>query len=83
MAFENRSCLCNWQSSKGVKEDSHDEIVSALLKYVEGLDSSAITTNSSYFYGKLIARAAWLALIAEEVCFLDVIPNDKVFERSH
>ncbi|KAF2312303.1 hypothetical protein GH714_032215 [Hevea brasiliensis] len=41
---------------------------------VEGLNASAITTTSSYFYGKLVARAARLALIAEEVGFLDVIP---------
>ncbi|KEH24878.1 glycoside hydrolase family 81 protein [Medicago truncatula] len=55
-----------WHSSKGVKEEFHDEIVSALLKYVEGLNSSEITRNSSYFYGKSIARVAWSALIAEE-----------------
>ncbi|KEH24873.1 glycoside hydrolase family 81 protein [Medicago truncatula] len=46
-----------WHSSKGVKQESH-EIVSAILKDVEGMNSSAITTNSSYFYSKLIARAA-------------------------
>ncbi|PQP97632.1 putative endo-1 3(4)-beta-glucanase [Prunus yedoensis var. nudiflora] len=38
-----------------------------------------ITTTSSYFYGKLIARAARLALIAEEVACLDVIPSIKKF----
>ncbi|MCH95802.1 endo-13(4)-beta-glucanase 1-like, partial [Trifolium medium] len=64
-----------WHSSKGVREGSHDEIVSSLLKDVEGLNSTAIKTKSSYFYGKLIARAARLALIAEEVGFLDVIPK--------
>jgi endo-1,3(4)-beta-glucanase len=37
-----------WHSSKGVKE-SHDEIVLALSKDVDGLNSSSITTNSSYF----------------------------------
>ncbi|XP_061345243.1 glucan endo-1,3-beta-D-glucosidase 1-like [Gastrolobium bilobum] len=63
-----------WHSTRGVREESRDEIASALLKDVEGLNSSAITTTSSYFYGKLIARAARLALIAEEVSFLDVIP---------
>ncbi|CAL5186118.1 unnamed protein product [Lathyrus oleraceus] len=63
-----------WHSSKGVKKESHDEIVSSLLKDVEGLKSSPITTSSSYFYGKLIARAARLALIAEEVNYLDAIP---------
>ncbi|RHN49858.1 putative endo-1,3(4)-beta-glucanase [Medicago truncatula] len=72
-----------WHSSKGVKEEFHDEIVSALLKYVEGLNSSEITRNSSYFYGKSIARVAWSALIAEEVCFLDVIPKvRKYFKKT-
>ncbi|MCI21929.1 beta-glucan-binding protein, partial [Trifolium medium] len=45
-----------WHSRKGVKEESHDEIVSELIKDVEDLNSSEIT--SSYFYGKFIARAA-------------------------
>ncbi|CAN1120807.1 hypothetical protein LINPERPRIM_LOCUS950 [Linum perenne] len=43
------------------------EIVDALCKHVDGLNASAIATTSSYFYGKLIARGARLALIAEEV----------------
>jgi endo-1,3(4)-beta-glucanase len=49
------------------------------LKDVEKLNSSEIKTFSeiktSYFDGQLIARAARLALIAEEVGFLDVIPK--------
>ncbi|XP_065854643.1 glucan endo-1,3-beta-D-glucosidase 1 [Euphorbia lathyris] len=71
-----------WHSTKGIKEESYAEIVSALCKDVEGLNSSAITTSSSYFYGKLIARAARLALIAEEVCFLDVIPSIKKYLKE-
>ncbi|OMP10779.1 Glycoside hydrolase, family 81 [Corchorus olitorius] len=71
-----------WHSIKGVKEDSYPEIVTALSKDVEALDSSAITTTSSYFYGKLIARAARLALIAEEVCFLDVLPKIRKFLKD-
>jgi len=39
-----------WHSSKGVKEESRDEIVSALLKDAEGLNASAITANYSYFF---------------------------------
>ncbi|KAL4277254.1 hypothetical protein AHAS_Ahas20G0288800 [Arachis hypogaea] len=58
----------------GIRDGSYDEIVSALVRDVEGLNSAGISTNSSYFYGKLVARAARLALIAEEVCFPDVIP---------
>ncbi|ONI18829.1 hypothetical protein PRUPE_3G242000 [Prunus persica] len=63
-----------WHSTRGIKEDSYAEIISALRKDVEALNSTPITTTSSYFYGKLIARAARLALIAEEVAYLDVIP---------
>ncbi|XP_027922392.1 probable endo-1,3(4)-beta-glucanase ARB_01444 [Vigna unguiculata] len=63
-----------WQSTNGVKEESHDEIVSALSNDVDGLNSSSITETRSYFYGKLVARAARLALIAEELCYPDVIP---------
>ncbi|MCI19199.1 endo-13(4)-beta-glucanase 1-like, partial [Trifolium medium] len=47
-----------WHSTNGVKKEYHEEIVSALVKDVEDLNSSAITTTLSYFYGKLIARAA-------------------------
>ncbi|PON93530.1 Endo-1,3(4)-beta-glucanase [Trema orientale] len=71
-----------WHSIRGVKEESYDEIVSALRKDVEALNPTAITTTSSYFYGKLIARAARLALIAEEVCFLEVIPVIKKFLKD-
>lgn len=71
-----------WHSIRGVKEESYDEIVSALRKDVEALNPTAITTTSSYFYGKLIARAARLALIAEEVCFLEVIPVIRKFLKD-
>ncbi|XWS46437.1 hypothetical protein CRYUN_Cryun14cG0066600 [Craigia yunnanensis] len=71
-----------WHSIKGVKEESYPEIVTALFKDVEALNSSAITTTSSYFYGKLIARAARLVLIAEEVCFLVVIPAIRKFLKD-
>lgn len=76
------SVSVTWHSIKGVREESYDEIVSALSKDVEALNSTPITTTSSYFYGKLIARAARLALIAEEVCFLDVIPAIRKFLKD-
>ncbi|XP_045816489.1 primary septum endo-1,3(4)-beta-glucanase-like [Trifolium pratense] len=66
-----------WHSTNGVKKEYHKEIVYALLKDVEEIDSSAITTTS-YFYGKLIARAARLALIAEEVFLFDMILKVKI-----
>ncbi|XP_050906890.1 probable endo-1,3(4)-beta-glucanase ARB_01444 [Lathyrus oleraceus] len=71
-----------WHSSKGVKEESLDEIVSSLSKDVEGLNSSGISTTSSYFYGKLIARAARLALIAEEVFSFDAIQKVRNFLKE-
>ncbi|KAK7273322.1 hypothetical protein RIF29_14371 [Crotalaria pallida] len=71
-----------WHSSKGVKKESCNEIVSALFKDVKELNSSNITTNSSYFYGKLVGRAARLALIAEEVSYPSVIPKISKFLKE-
>ncbi|KAF9625798.1 hypothetical protein IFM89_027130 [Coptis chinensis] len=69
-----------WHSIGGIEEESFDEVVSALCKDVEGL--TPIATSSSYFYGKLIARAARFALIAEEVSYPDVIPTVKKFLKE-
>nr|GEV40796.1 probable endo-1,3(4)-beta-glucanase [Tanacetum cinerariifolium] len=71
-----------WHSIKGVKEESYTQIIDALVKDVEGLDASTIETTSSYFFGKLVARAARLALIAEEVCYLDVIPKIRKYLKE-
>ncbi|GFP91765.1 endo-1 3(4)-beta-glucanase 2 [Phtheirospermum japonicum] len=71
-----------WHSIKGVEEESHSKIIQALVKDADALNSSAISTTSSYFYGKLVARAARLALIAEEVCYLEVIPTIKKFLKD-
>lgn len=71
-----------WHSINGVSEEVHSEIISALVKDVDGLKSSPISTTSSYFYGKSIARAARLALIAEEVNFLQVIPDVRKFLKE-
>ncbi|CAI9103142.1 OLC1v1001586C1 [Oldenlandia corymbosa var. corymbosa] len=69
----------SWHSIKGVEKKSQAEIVAALTKDVKDLSKTPIGTNSSYFYGKAIARAARLALIAEEVSYLKVIPAIKKF----
>ncbi|WJX65839.1 endo-1,3(4)-beta-glucanase [Trifolium repens] len=69
-----------WYSTKGVKEKHNEKIVSSLYKDVEDLNSSSIKSTSCHTFGKLIARAARLALIAEEVCFYDVIPKAKVMK---
>lgn len=72
-----------WHSmGGGIKKDSYPEIIDALSKDVESLGSTPITTSSSYFYGKLIARAARLALIAEEVGYVDVIPAIRRFLKD-
>ncbi|KAL6655659.1 hypothetical protein ACP70R_006485 [Stipagrostis hirtigluma subsp. patula] len=71
-----------WHSTRGVSEDGVDEVVAALRKDVDGLASAPITTTSSYFYGKAIARAARLALIAEEVGCPDVIPAVQRFLKA-
>ncbi|KAL8231407.1 hypothetical protein R6Q57_001185 [Mikania cordata] len=64
-----------WHSIKGVKEESHPEIINALVKDVDDLDSTSISTTASYLYGKLVARAARLALIAEEIGHVDAMPK--------
>ncbi|KAL7101161.1 hypothetical protein ACP275_08G039000 [Erythranthe tilingii] len=71
-----------WHSIKGVQEESYSQVIEALIKDVDALNSSAISTSSSYFFGKLVARAARLALIAEEVCYPDVIPAIKKFLKE-
>ncbi|KAL2481135.1 glycosyl hydrolase family 81 protein [Abeliophyllum distichum] len=65
-----------------VKEESYSVIIEALVKDVDALNSSTISTTSSYFYGKLIARAARFALIAEEVCYPEVIPAIRQFLKD-
>ncbi|KAL2335312.1 hypothetical protein Fmac_016525 [Flemingia macrophylla] len=68
-----------WHSSRGVKEENKDEIVSALVNDVQNLNIGA---TESYFFGKQIARAARLALIAEEVSFYDAIPKVSKFMKD-
>ncbi|KAM5581328.1 glucan endo-1,3-beta-D-glucosidase 1-like [Rosa sericea] len=65
-----------WHSINGIKDNaSIPEIIAALSKDVQAITSTPITITASYFYGKLIAKAARLALIAEEVGSNDVIPT--------
>ncbi|KAF8012791.1 hypothetical protein BT93_I0827 [Corymbia citriodora subsp. variegata] len=73
-ALRSHPVSVTWHSIRGVKKESHDEIIQALRRDVDSLNPAAIKTTSSYFYGKLIARAARLALIAEEVRYPEVIP---------
>ncbi|XP_028063893.1 probable endo-1,3(4)-beta-glucanase ARB_01444 [Camellia sinensis] len=73
-----------WKVMKGdvvnfVKEFQNNNSV---RRGVDALNSRTISTTSSYFYGKLIARAARLALIAEEVCYVEVIPAIRKFLKG-
>ncbi|KAJ3677499.1 hypothetical protein LUZ60_003223 [Juncus effusus] len=72
-----------FHSVKGVNQTGYTEIISALSKEVEELKSTKITTNSSYFYGKAIARAARFALIGEEIGFTDIIPTVQQFLKDN
>ncbi|KAG4922725.1 hypothetical protein AAZX31_18G246600 [Glycine max] len=80
--LETNAIPVTWYSNKGVDKESYGEIVSALVKDVRALNSSAIGTNSSYFYGKQVGRAARLVLIAEEVSYPKVIPKVKKFLKE-
>jgi len=71
-----------WHSIGGIKREHFPEIVSALREDVDALNSTTISTPSSYLYGKSVARAARLALIAEEVKFPKAIPLVAKFLRN-
>lgn len=71
-----------WHSIGGIRKKHFPEIASALREDVKGLNSTTITTAASYFYGKSIARAARLALVAEEVRFPQAIPRVAKFLRN-
>ncbi|KAL5582018.1 hypothetical protein UlMin_014460 [Ulmus minor] len=62
-----------WRSIRGTEEEAYVENVSALTKDVEALNSTTITTTSSYFYGKLIARATRLVIPAIKKFLKDTI----------
>jgi endo-1,3(4)-beta-glucanase len=68
-----------WHSTRGVRADGVAEVVAALRADVGALAPAAVTTTSSYFYGKAVARAARLAVVAEEVGCADVIPAVREF----
>lgn len=65
-----------WHSIDGIDSKFFPEIVAALKRDVATLNVTELSsTAASYFYGKLLARAARLALIAEEVDYAaGVIP---------
>ncbi|KAJ8546279.1 hypothetical protein K7X08_018862 [Anisodus acutangulus] len=71
--LETESIPVSWHSVKGLNKKSIPEIIHALREDVVTLNASNISTTSSYFYGKLIARAARLALISEEVSYPKII----------
>lgn len=79
--LEETPITVSWYSMKGSDEEARNHIVRALEQDVSNLQP--ITTPSTYFYGKAVARAARFALIAEEVHYHNVIPRVKEFlEKS-
>eukprot|EP00249_Psilotum_nudum_P024014 c29059_g1_i2 orf=464-2509(+) len=67
-----------WHSSRGVlNRQARQKIASALRQDVASLQP--ITTASTYFFGKAVARAARMALIAEEICLFEVIGSIRDF----
>ncbi|MQM03621.1 hypothetical protein Taro_036406 [Colocasia esculenta] len=66
-----------WHSILGLREENYGEIISALYRDVDAL--KPLSTTSTYYYGKAVARAARLALIAEEVHFPTVVPAVQLF----
>ncbi|OIT05785.1 PREDICTED: probable endo-1,3(4)-beta-glucanase ARB_01444 [Nicotiana attenuata] len=72
--LETNSIPISWHSVKGLNKKSIPQIIRALGKDVKTLNASNVSTTSSYFYGKLVARAARLALIAEEVSYPKITP---------
>ncbi|XP_050382810.1 endo-1,3(4)-beta-glucanase 1-like [Argentina anserina] len=72
-----------WHSISGIKEKaSIPDIIAALKKDVQNITSTSVSTTASYFYGKTIAKAARLALIAEEVGSKNVIPTITKFLKN-
>ncbi|CAA6661487.1 unnamed protein product [Spirodela intermedia] len=66
-----------WYSILGLTEESYGEVISALYRDVDAL--KPIATTSTYGFGKEAARAARLALIAEEVRFPNLVPAVQLF----
>ncbi|KAL5551611.1 hypothetical protein UlMin_001787 [Ulmus minor] len=74
--------LLSWYSLKGIREESHQEIGAALAKDVKDLSSIEIKNKSLYAYGKLITKAARLALIAEELSRDEFVQDIKKFLKE-
>ncbi|KAH9329722.1 hypothetical protein KI387_001830, partial [Taxus chinensis] len=68
----------NWYSVKGFQSQEEIQTVISALEQ-DAADLKRINTTSTYFYGKAIARAARLALIAEETHCHSLIPHIREF----
>ena len=69
-----------WHSTLGIEEENYGEIISSLYKDVDAL--RPISSTLTHTFGKEAARAARLALIAEEVRFGNVIPAVQHFLKK-
>ncbi|GLJ15536.1 hypothetical protein SUGI_0255170 [Cryptomeria japonica] len=68
----------NWHSIEGFESRKGKKAVVSALEH-DVADLNPIGTTSTYFYGKAIARAARLALIAEEANCHSLIPRIREF----
>ncbi|KAJ7528241.1 hypothetical protein O6H91_16G091200 [Diphasiastrum complanatum] len=76
--LQDKKISIGWYASNGVEDsEEKDQLTAALEQDVAGL--SPITTSSSYFYGKALARAARLALIAKEICSYSLVGQIREF----
>ncbi|KAK6913461.1 Glycosyl hydrolase family 81, C-terminal domain [Dillenia turbinata] len=72
-----------WSSIQGIDKKHFSRIISSLDNDTKNLNLTAtMSITSSYFFGKAIARAARLALIAEEVDHTVVIPQILKFLKN-
>ena len=70
-----------WHSTKGIHDcDARAQVTEALENDVHQLNP--ISTPTSYFHGKALARAARMALIAEELCLPHLVAKVAEFLRS-
>ncbi|KAK6927997.1 Glycosyl hydrolase family 81, C-terminal domain [Dillenia turbinata] len=72
-----------WNSIQGIDKKHFPRIISSLDNDTKNLNLTAtMSIKSSYFFGKAIARAARLELVAEEVSHPVVIPHILKFLKT-
>lgn len=75
------SIPAGWFSLRGISEPGNRREVSDVLRQ-EIASLKPVSTDSTYFHGKALARVARMAMIAEEVGCLDVLHKARDFLRK-